>query len=402
VHQLQGKIETPAPAKVDEVPLPEVTVPKAPTEEIIVEKKIDTGALTQVTLELAKPEEMTEEHVAAAIDQATDLKVTPTGDSLEKQLSDQRMVMQTEEEKQTFVDIYQTCVDCTREIFSRLSADGRIDGNAVRQVIEQAVAALIRNRELLMAAGQINLPDNYLVSHSVAVAALSVNIGCSMGFSMDQVLSLGIGGLLADVGMVKIAPEIRNHEGQLATREWQEIQRHPTYGLDMLQSIIGIPAEIPFIVYQSHERSDGSGYPKGKKDIIIHTFAKIVATADIYHSIISKRPHRNAMTPYEAMEQLVLMCGKKQLDPMVVRAFLKCNSMFPVGSWVEVNEKVKARVVAANAGDFMRPVVTPVFDVTGNKLGALKRIDLLENKNLNVTKALDDDQVKSTETMEGF
>jgi HD-GYP domain-containing protein (c-di-GMP phosphodiesterase class II) len=359
--------------------------------------------LESIELATARDQDLHEDSLRASIDTAESLEVVPEGEALEEELRiDQKMAMQSEEEKSAFLELYQEALRGVRSLFRRLSSGGRVDGNLVRRIAEQTVAGLIRNRELLMAAGMLSLPGNYLISHAVAVATLAVNIGSALGYSKAQVLALGHGALLHDVGMLRLPPSVLNKPSKLTKREWQEIRRHPAYGLDMLQKIVGIPEEVPFIVYQSHERLDGSGYPRGKKGQVIHTFAKIVAVADIYNSICSERPYREALSPYEAMERLVLLCGERKLDSRIVRAFLRCNSMFPVGSWVELSNQCRGRVVAANDEDYMRPVVSVLFDESGGRLRRPERHNLLDEKPLTITQALSDDEVGQVACMEGF
>jgi len=360
-------------------------------------------ALEALPLKLAAPEEVTEDRVAYAIDQAESLNVVPTGDTLTKELRDSnRLVMESAEEKSTFVELYQDALTQTRDLFQRLQAGGKVEAGVVRRVAAQTVAGLIRNRELLMASAAITLPGTYLISHSVAVATIAINIACALGYSKAQVLAIGHGALLHDVGMLRVPPNLLTKTARLTNREWQEIWRHPAYGLDMLQRIAGIPEEVPFVVYQSHERNNGSGYPRGKRGKVIHTYARIVAVADVYNSICSARPYRPARTPYEAMEQLVLMCGQHKLDAKIVRAFLRCNSMFPVGSWVELTSADRARVVAATGEDYMRPVVSVVFDEQGRRVGAPRRVDLTQEPSLAVAKALTDEEIGEYATMDGF
>lgn len=360
-------------------------------------------ALNEIELKVVRQEDLNEARLNQLVDSTTSLEVVPDGASLERELRiRERLVGHSDEEKKTFIDLYRESLENVRDLFMRIGTGSSIDGQVVRRVAQRALACLIRNRELLMAAGMMTLPGNYLISHSVAVAIVSINIGAAMGFSKHQVLALGHGALLHDVGMLRISPSIYNKDGQLSDREWKEVQRHPSYGLDMLQKIIGIPVEVPYIVYQSHERVNGSGYPRGKRDAVIHTFAKIVGVADVYNSICSLRPHRPAKTPYEAMEQLVLMCGQRQLDPGVVRAFLRCNSMFPIGSWVQLSDGCRARVVGANKEDYMRPIVSVLINGGGEQLNRPLQINLLEQKALRVVQALGERDMGAITELAGF
>lgn len=363
-------------------------------------------ALDNISLQtVSSSSELVESKVVQKIEASDNLIILPDGEALEKELNiDNKMVMQDEEEKKAFLDIYEESLESTASLFHKISNSsvGNIDGKVVRSIAQNTIAGLIRNRQLMMVASSMTLSQNYLVSHSLAVAIAAINIGTAMGFSKSQILSIGYGALLHDVGMLRVNPSLRDKQNSLSKQEWQEIMRHPSHGLDMLQRISGIPIEVPFVVYQSHERVNGSGYPRGKKDAVIHTYAKIVAVADIYNSICSHRPYREAKSPYEAMEQIVLMCGKRLIDSKVVKAFLQCNSMFPVGSWVELSDQSKARVVAADPENYMKPFVSVIYDSNGVKVRYPFKQKLAENNDLKIVKALADGEVEPVSIMEGF
>jgi hypothetical protein len=102
------------------------------------------------------------------------------------------------------------------------------------------------------------------------------------------------------------------------------------------------------------------------------------------------------------MEQIVLMCGKRELDPKVVKAFLQCNSMFPIGSWVELSDGSKARVVGPDKNDYMRPIVSIIFDKNGKRIENLKKLELSLHHELRVIKALEETSVGEFSLMDGF
>jgi HD-GYP domain-containing protein (c-di-GMP phosphodiesterase class II) len=183
-----------------------------------------------------------------------------------------------------------------------------------------------------------------------------------------------------------------------------QIRRHPVYNLDMLQRLVGrrsgLASSIPIVAYQSHERDNGSGYPKGRNGRVIHDFAKILAVCDTYQALTSRRPWRAAMLPYLAMEQIVLMGARREVDPDVVRAILRYVSLFPIGSWVELSDGSVGRVVAANEGNFSRPAVCILYR-KGARLEKPERVNLVEQKGVEVTRPVPVPE-DSLDIMEGF
>lgn len=227
--------------------------------------------------------------------------------------------------------------------------------------------------------------SDYLFVHCVNVSLLSMTIGGHLGLSVDQILELGTGALLQDVGMLRVPESIRQAPRALTPDERIEMERHVLYTLDSLQRLEGLPSVVPFVGYQVHERLDGSGYPRGRSGMFIHQYAKIAAVADVYAAMTHERPYRPAILPYDAVREILLEGSRGELDRTVIRAFLDCVSVFPIGSYVELDNGVLAKVVRANAGYHTRPVVVAV-DARG-EVGETV-IDLLKDTSCRVVRAV--------------
>ncbi len=355
---------------------------------------VDAKTMSQINkIEMAeaKPEDLDVKKFAAKIDKLDSIDVNPVGEAFARQVRDTRKAgPATAEEKAAFSDATGDCIKDINEILKILGNGSGISVlPAMDRVASRTMGGLIRNRDLLMLCGTTARTEDYLVSHSLAVTVISINIGTAMGYGGAQIKALAYGAILADVGMLKMPQELLDQTRKLTPREHAEIRRHPSLGMDILQRIPKIPVEVPYIVYQSHEKANGSGYPGGKRDVVIHPFAKIVNIADTYSAMCANRPYRKAKLPYEVMEHLVLMCGKRELNPKVMRAFLTCNSMFPVGSFVRLADGRFGRVVAANPDNYMKPIVALLYDAEKKPLASPERIDMLESSDLTVKEAID-------------
>ncbi|NOX57957.1 MAG: HD-GYP domain-containing protein [Planctomycetes bacterium] len=226
--------------------------------------------------------------------------------------------------------------------------------------------------------------DDYLYSHCVNVALLTLSIAAQMGLDRESVTAIGMGGLLQDIGMMRVPDSIRLSDGELGGREWHEIHLHPLHTVDMLSNLTGIPQSVKFIGYQAHERIDGSGYPNHRRGDRLHMFARIVALADVFAAMTSDRPYRSALTPYAAARTILLKGTANQFDRTLVRGFLDTVSLFPIGSSVELSNGQRARVLRANPGSHTRPVVEEL-DADGSVTG--QTIDLSKEPSLHVVTA---------------
>jgi HD-GYP domain-containing protein (c-di-GMP phosphodiesterase class II) len=226
--------------------------------------------------------------------------------------------------------------------------------------------------------------DEYLYDHCVNVALLSTATASQLGLDRERIMEIGLGGILHDIGMLRVPVSIRLAPRPLTESERHEIHRHPLHTLDMLAALRGIPQSVKFIAYQAHERMDGQGYPRGRSGGQLHEYAKIVSIADVYAAMTHERPYRPAMLPYVAAKTVLADAASDRFDRRLVRAFLDTISLFPIGSRVGLSTGCTARVLRANPGLHTRPVVEEL-SAAGSPTGHI--IDLSHEDAPRVTRA---------------
>ncbi|MCA9041372.1 MAG: HD domain-containing protein, partial [Planctomycetaceae bacterium] len=209
---------------------------------------------------------------------------------------------------------------------------------------------------VLTSAISKNAPDD-IAANALESALLAMAIGIEMDFDAENIKNLGIAALTHDWGMVHVPVEIRLAPRKLNRMERLEIEKHSIYTMEMLQAIPSVPRIVPLIVYQVHEKYNGTGYPRGRKGNSIPIFARIIAVADVFISLTSDRPWRKAVTRYGAMECMLHLSRERSLDPDVMRALLKIQSLFPIGSIVTLSDGSVARVIRASQNDYTKPIV---------------------------------------------
>lgn len=205
------------------------------------------------------------------------------------------------------------------------------------QVSEETAAdsqRLIRNYVDLMGQSPQTLATilklvshgEYLYYHSIAVAIFSMFIAKASGqFNRKMLELVGLGGFLHDIGCTQLPKDILNHPDELNEEQWGIMREHPRIGLNMIASTPNIPEEVRYIVYQHHEQPDGNGYPNGIHSPVIYYPAKIVAVADSFSALISKRPYRPAFSVGQAVDILQKGSGKhdRELVNVVASIFLR-------------------------------------------------------------------------------
>jgi HD-GYP domain-containing protein (c-di-GMP phosphodiesterase class II) len=285
--------------------------------------------------------------------------------------------------KDSFLGMYEEALGSAVGILRAFELGRSVEEERLSELARTMLGGLIADREMLLSLHGMTSEGGHLPGHALGVTALAIATAADRGCDQPQVLEMACAALLHDVGMLRVPGGIVNRPRQLSRMELMQIQKHPLHALEMLKGFRDRRGElagvIPVVAYQTHERENGSGYPRGRRGPAIHEFAKIVAVCDVYQALASPRPWRAALLPYQAMEQVVLMGRRRELDPEAIRALLRCLSLFPIGSWVELADGARGRVVAASEGDFARPVVSVMYR-GGIRLGQPQRLNLAEHQ----------------------
>ncbi len=163
--------------------------------------------------------------------------------------------------------------------------------------------------------------DPYTAGHQQRVARLACEIGRVLGFTEDRIKGIHVASTLHDLGKISMPSEILTKPTRLTNIEYSLMKTHSQVGYNILKNV-EFPWPIANIVYQHHERIDGSGYPSGLKGDSIMDEAKIICVADVVEAMASHRPYRPALGVDVALEELSI--NKSFLyDPDVVDACLK-------------------------------------------------------------------------------
>ena len=169
-------------------------------------------------------------------------------------------------------------------------------------------------------AQALEAKDEYTQGHSARVAEESVSIARYLSLSDTEIQRIWLAGYLHDIGKIGIKEAVLNKPGKLDEEEWNLIQQHPVVAGRILGPIPELSDIIDIIVHH-HERYDGSGYPDGLEGNSIPLGARILAVADTYDALTSRRPYRDSLTLEEAHRILEEAAGT-YLDPVIARAFL--------------------------------------------------------------------------------
>ena len=166
--------------------------------------------------------------------------------------------------------------------------------------------------------------DQYTRKHSEDVMVYCAMIAAELGLDRSTQQTAALGGLLHDVGKIKIADAVLGKPGRLADDEFATVKLHPEIGAEIVSSIKGLEGISDAVRYH-HERWDGQGYPSGLAGEQIPLIARLIAVADAYSAMTTDRPYRQGMEIDEACS--ILKDGANtQWDEKCVSAFLRAIS----------------------------------------------------------------------------
>ncbi len=263
---------------------------------------------------------------------------------------------------------YAAGLDLLRQTAARVLAGRPADMDATVRLTEHIADLIASDPGQALLLTTVKSYDEYTYHHMVNVCILSLALARAIGLSREHAIALGIGGLLHDVGKVKVPADILQHDGALDEEQWRIIQRHPVDGAGLVL-ITSRNAYHPAVatVLEHHAAYDGSGYPtlSGRRSPSLP--ARIVAVADCFDAVTSKRSYRKPEERRQALSLLQAGAGRS-FDPRVVRTFVRMVGIFPVGSLVRLSSGEVAVVVRNHERLLARPIVQLVLDREGREV----------------------------------
>ncbi|MBP6942282.1 MAG: HD domain-containing protein [Syntrophorhabdaceae bacterium] len=192
----------------------------------------------------------------------------------------------------------------------------------LRRVTSLSADLLHANMEILSVLGStIAKRDSDTDIHNYRVTIYAVRIAQELLLDDDEIRALLKGAFLHDVGKIGISDNILMKPGKLTPEEFEEMKKHVRYGVDIVNRSTWLSDAVD-IVGSHHEKYDGSGYDKSKRDGEIPRIARIFAVADVFDALTSKRPYKEPLSLDESMKILMENRGA-HFDPEVLDAFAK-------------------------------------------------------------------------------
>ena len=243
-------------------------------------------------------------------------------------------------------------------------------------VVDDMVASMIDNPDAMLWVGRLREEDIDAYNHSIKVTIHLIALGRHLGFPAAELSHLGLIGMLADVGKLKLPRSVLDKPGALTPAEFGRVKEHVTLGLEALRAAGDLPPTVEIGIAQHHERMDGSGYPAGLSGHEISLYGRMAGIADSFAALTSARVYANALSPQEALLALYETAGTG-LHEALVEQFVQAVGVFPVGSLVELSTGEVAIVVSHNRVRRLEPRVLVLTAPDRTPLAQPRDLDLL-------------------------
>jgi HD-GYP domain-containing protein (c-di-GMP phosphodiesterase class II) len=265
---------------------------------------------------------------------------------------------------------YAQSVKVAADVLTDVRMGRAVNVRKVKRAVQGIVDQVLSNEPSMITMTTLRDFDEYTFTHCVNVCIFSVVVGQRLGLTKLQLYELGMGGLLHDIGKMRVAADIITKPGGLTDEEWAELKEHPTEGLLLLFKMSGF-ADVPYrqmlMAYEHHMKIDLTGYPENRRPRDPTLFSKIIAVADGFDAGTSVRSYQyEPWSPDEVLKEM-RDNPKRGFDPLLVKALINATGVFPIGTLAILDTLELAVVCGVNPDE--QKLHLPKVKIISDELG---------------------------------
>ncbi|MDH4129505.1 MAG: HD domain-containing protein [Spirochaetota bacterium] len=280
------------------------------------------------------------------------------------------------------VDTQKKAVGVLEQINERLKKNENVDFEQSKSVIQAIETDINESKEEIVNLLDIQAYDDHVYSHALNVGIIAMVFAKKLKKDEKFVQDVGLGGFLHDVGKIRLPYDLLHKESGLSPKEFEIVKKHPRYGYEMIKASSQVNETVKKIVLLHHEKFDGSGYPFGFKDVQIEDAVYVVAMSEMYDSLTTKVPYREALGSKEALKTIVKSSGSN-FKPDIVHQFansmgilFKESSFYNIGDYILLNTNEIGKVISKDNEITSRPGIEILKNQQGKPLIKSISIDL--------------------------
>ncbi|MEX0337363.1 HD-GYP domain-containing protein [Vibrio tubiashii] len=257
---------------------------------------------------------------------------------------------------------------------------------------DDMIESVLLDSDALHCVSALRNKDEYLLEHSVNVATLLVTFGKHLGLPKETLKQMAIGGIIHDVGKIKVDDKVLHKPARLTPEEFEHMKLHQVYAKEIITTVTGLSDVSRDVCLMHHEKLDGNGYPAGLKGDEIPLHGRMSCIVDIYDALTADRCYKQGMSPAEAFK-ILLSLTPNHLDKELVYKFINCIGVFPVGALVELSDGRVGIVWTSNSHEPLKPEIKCFYSRKYRRFVDVSFVDMKTTK-LTIKKAIAPSQLE--------
>ena len=303
----------------------------------------------------------------------------------ERALADQCAALQLCEGQ--FAEAARDCRQLT-ELVRRAPIEARVQAERLSMAL---VEKMLGEQEVCIRLLS-NAAGDQASAHALNVTIVSLLMGRTFGLSESDMLDLGVGAMLHDIGKLDLHERVRHRDDHLSGTELRSYEEHVALGVGHARKM-GLSPGATLVIAQHHEHADGSGFPLRLNTDRMTAAARIVSLVNRYDDLCNPHVASRALTPHESLS-LLFAQGQSKFDTAILGAFIRMMGVYPAGSTVQLTDDRFALVVGVNSMRPLKPRVL-VYDASVPHDEALI-LDLETTQGVGIRRSLKPSQLPPT------
>jgi putative nucleotidyltransferase with HDIG domain len=284
-------------------------------------------------------------------------------------------VVPVEEELSRAHKLYEEARAFQAKAFEKVAKGQALDIEPVQEITQGMIDSVFRNPDAMLALTRMRIKDQYLLEHSTNVSILMTVFANFLRLDKELIATLAQGAFLHDIGKILIPDHILHKPGKLTDEEYEIMKSHAQHSADIVASIDGMDPLACQVVARHHERLDGKGYPGGLSEVDLSQYDRMIAIVDVYDALTADRVYKEGMVPIRALGLMNKLAGA-HFDRELLRRFISCMGVHPVGTLVKLTSGRLGMVLESNRLEPLKPKVKVFYNIRTRVHMEPKMLDL--------------------------
>jgi HD-GYP domain-containing protein (c-di-GMP phosphodiesterase class II) len=266
-----------------------------------------------------------------------------------------------------------------KKVMSETFEGKAIEVGQLEDVADKMIESVMDDADAFKCISALRTKDAYLLEHSINVAFLLVTFGKHIGLDREMLKQMAVGGILHDIGKIKVNNEILHKPGKLTAEEFEHMKLHQVYAVEIMSETKGLSQVSIDVCLMHHEKLDGRGYPNGLTEQQLPQHGRMSCIVDIFDALTATRCYKEAMSPAAAFKILISLTPL-HLDQKLVYEFIRCVGIYPIGSLVKLSDERVGIVWKSKGRDALHPIVKCFYSLKHKRYTDVTMVDLSKSE----------------------